>query len=137
MGKWDAGMATMDHIPIGRGYDTSFGCESQQLARACWLVSQRLESSNGAAADLNHANDYYTETAGLTNGKGPVNYANGSGVDVFVDMWDTDRPARTLNGTGPDGGYEEAVFTERALAIISHHPLTSPLYMYYALHTSW
>ena len=42
MGKWDAGMATMDHIPIGRGYDTSFGCESQQLARACWLASQKI-----------------------------------------------------------------------------------------------
>ena len=39
------------------------------------------------AADLNHANDYYTETAGLTNPKARF------GRDVFVDMWDTDRPA--------------------------------------------
>ena len=72
---------------------------SSSLAPAGWHPT-RLESSNGAAADLNHANDYYTETAGLTNGKGPVNYANGSGVDVFVDMWDTDRPAHGQNGTG-------------------------------------
>ena len=71
-------------------------------------------------------NDYFNEQV-----------AEGCANKSYVDMWDTDRPARTLNGTGPDGGYEEAVFTERALAIISHHPLTSPLYMYYALHTSW
>ena len=25
VGKWDAGMATWDHTPEGRGYDTSFG----------------------------------------------------------------------------------------------------------------
>lgn len=25
VGKWDAGMATVDHTPHGRGYDTSFG----------------------------------------------------------------------------------------------------------------
>ena len=25
VGKWDAGMATPDHTPHGRGYDTSFG----------------------------------------------------------------------------------------------------------------
>ena len=86
-------MATMDHIPIGRGYDTSFGCESQQLARACWLASQQI-TREVPAADLNHANDYYTETAGLTNPKARF------GRDVFVDMWDTDRPAHGQNGTG-------------------------------------
>jgi arylsulfatase B len=25
VGKWDAGMGTVDHTPHGRGYDTSFG----------------------------------------------------------------------------------------------------------------
>ena len=148
MGKWDAGMATMDHIPIGRGYDTSFGCESQQLARACWLASQQI-TREVPAADLNHANDYYTETAGLTNGKGPVNYANGSGVDVFVDMWDTDRPAHGQNGTGdrppcgqgycPPGrawetDYEEYKFKTRVQAIISAHDLRRPLFMCYTPH---
>lgn len=41
-----------------------------------------------------------------------------------------------LNGTGAEGGYEEALFAERALSIIGEHPVTSPLYLYYALHTS-
>ena len=39
VGKWDAGMATPDHTPVGRGFDTSFGY-------------------------FHHANDYYTEHAG-------------------------------------------------------------------------
>ncbi|XP_065191775.1 arylsulfatase B-like [Sycon ciliatum] len=39
VGKWDAGMATPDHTPVGRGFDTSFGY-------------------------FHHANDYWTEQAG-------------------------------------------------------------------------
>ena len=38
VGKWDAGMATPDHTPQGRGFDSSFGY-------------------------YHHANDYYTEQA--------------------------------------------------------------------------
>lgn len=39
VGKWDAGMATLDHTPHGRGYDTSLGY-------------------------FHHANDYWTEHVG-------------------------------------------------------------------------
>ena len=39
VGKWDAGMATPNHIPTGRGFDSSFGY-------------------------YHHDNDYYTETFG-------------------------------------------------------------------------
>ena len=39
VGKWDAGMGTLDHTPKGRGYDTSFGY-------------------------FHHANDYWTEATG-------------------------------------------------------------------------
>ena len=42
VGKWDAGMATPDHTPAGRGFDTSF----------CYY---------------HHDNDYYTELAGSCN----------------------------------------------------------------------
>ena len=47
VGKWDAGMATPDHTPKGRGFDSSFGY-------------------------FHHANDYYTETAGNCKGYGKV-----------------------------------------------------------------
>ena len=42
VGKWDAGMATPDHIPAGRGFDSSFGF-------------------------FHHANDFYTEVTGSCN----------------------------------------------------------------------
>jgi arylsulfatase B len=45
IGKWDAGWATLDHIPTGRGYDTSFGY-------------------------AHHFNDYFDETE--SGGNGPV-----------------------------------------------------------------
>ena len=40
VGKWDAGMATKDHTPLGRGFDSSFGY-------------------------FHHANDYYTKGIGM------------------------------------------------------------------------
>ena len=43
VGKWDAGMATIDHTPTGRGFDSSFGY-------------------------FHHDNDYYTEKVGLCIG---------------------------------------------------------------------
>ena len=47
MGKWDAGMATPDHIRTGRGFDYSIGY-------------------------YHHDNDYYTEKVGGCNGTGIV-----------------------------------------------------------------
>ena len=96
VGKWDAGMATPDHTPQGRGFGTSLNY-------------------------FYHANDYYTERAGSCN-KTPV-----------VDLWDTDKPASTLNGTGPDN-YEEGLFKERILQIIKQHDPSTPLFLYYAAH---
>ena len=43
VGKWDAGMATSDHTPTGRGFDSSLGY-------------------------FHHANDYYTEQENNCNG---------------------------------------------------------------------
>ena len=96
VGKWDAGMATPDHTPQGRGFDTSLNYFS-------------------------HANDYYTETAGSCE------------KTKIVDLWDTDKPASSLNGTGPDN-YEEGLFKERALQIIENHNASTPLFLYYAAH---
>lgn len=96
VGKWDAGMATPDHTPMGRGFDTSLGY-------------------------YNHANDYYTEDAGKCDHQS------------IVDLWDTDKPAHGLNGTGPDH-YEEGLFGERLLSIINNHNISLPLFLYYAAH---
>ena len=89
VGKWDAGMATPDHTPQGRGFDSSLSY-------------------------FYHANDYYTEEAGNCH------------KSRIVDLWDTDKPAYNLNGTGPDGNYEEGLFKERILKIINDHDKSSP-----------
>ena len=98
VGKWNAGMATPDHTPQGRGFDTSLNY-------------------------FHHANSFYNETAGT-----PCNKTH------IVDLWDTDKPANTLNGTGPDGHYEEGLFKERVLQIINNHDPSTPLFLYYAAH---
>ena len=96
VGKWHAGGATPDHIPTGRGFDTSFGY-------------------------FNAANDYYTEVDGKCNNT-PI-----------VDLWDTDKPATGINGTGPDN-YEDALFAERLMKVVENHDPSIPLFLYYAPH---
>ena len=70
VGKWDAGMASPDHTPRGRGYDTSLHYFS-------------------------HKNDYFTQRAMQSDCSDPV-----ESVGEFVDLWADDGPARTVNGTG-------------------------------------
>ena len=89
-------MATPDHTPQGRGFQSSFGY-------------------------FHHDNDYYTEKIGSCKSVG------------VVDLWDTDKPAHGVNGTGPDN-YEEGLFRERALKIINNHDPSVPLFLYYAPH---
>ena len=64
------------------------------------------------------SNDYYTQQVGECDGT-PI-----------VDLWDSGKPARELNGTG----YEEDIFKERILKIVEDHPTSSPLFLYYAPH---
>lgn len=71
-GKWDAGMATPDHTPTGRGYDSYFGY-------------------------LHHANDYYTEKLGASSTL--IADACEQRGQHFVDLWHNDGPAVGRNGT--------------------------------------
>lgn len=88
VGKWDAGMTTPTHTPQGRGYDTSLNYFS-------------------------HGNWMYTEAEWLGS---EVNQSNVP-LPGIIDLWDTDRPARHLNGTG----YEEYLFRDRMLKILRNH----------------
>ena len=97
VGKWDAGMATPDHTPKGRGFDSSL----------CYF---------------HHDNYFYNETCSKCH------------EQQMVDLWSTDGPASDLNGTGPDGGYEEGLFKEQLLNIIENHDNSKPLFLYYATH---
>jgi len=68
-GKWDVGMATDDHTPTGRGYDSFLGY-------------------------FHHANDYWTQGLGLTS-IGQINVC----LNRFSDLWDTNKPAKRIQGT--------------------------------------
>ena len=70
VGKWDAGMATPDHTPLGRGFMTSLGY-------------------------FHHQNDYYNEFVDDFFMKYPECHGKN-----FTDLWLTDKPALGLNGTG-------------------------------------
>ena len=88
VGKWDVGMAYPESTPKGRGYDTSLN----YFGHGNWMWSQ---SEWGGSED--HQMDIPNTT--------------------IVDFWDTDKPAKTLNGTGS----EEDLFRDRIVNILHDH----------------
>eukprot|EP00662_Eupelagonemidae_sp_cell21_P017701 gene17701-62317_t len=106
-GKWDAGMSSFEHIPKGRGFDTSLGY-------------------------FDHCNDYYTYRA-QTPYKGWSGFGPGpcSQNQSITDLWDTDGPAAAVAGRGV---YEEALMSQRATDILAAHDPEIPLFFYYAFH---
>ena len=67
---------------------------------------------------LTGVNDYYTEQNGHCN------------TTPIVDLWNIDRPANEDNGTE----YEEALFKEHLLDVVSKHDPSTPLFLYYTPH---
>ena len=125
VGKWDAGMATVDHTPHGRGYDTSLGY-------------------------FCHANDYWNEQVGpLVDMYSETEHTTWAGP--APNYLPTDGPAYGMNGScpgtvspigdtggfcpgmsGPEEDYEEEKFKVRNLAIISGHNVSDaahPLFL--------
>jgi len=91
-GKWDAGMATWAHTPMGKGYDTFYGY-------------------------YHHANDYYTQQiTTASTGRADICEKNG---DFLVDLWDTQGPAHGQNGTLYE---EELFSSNTLRVIAEHDP---------------
>ena len=121
VGKWDAGMATVDHTPHGRGYDTSFGY-------------------------FHHDNDYWNEHVGaFVDLYNETEHTTWAGPGPAFKP--TDGAAYGLNGscdgyhgcgmTGPEEEYEEFKFKGRVLEIIGDHDATkaeTPLFLCYTSH---
>jgi len=106
VGKWDAGMATPDHTPHGRGFDTSLG----YFGHGNWAWSQ-------------------AEWGGSQNFRPAIPVPPGG--HGIIDLYDTDRPATDLNGTM----HEEYLFRHRILKILAEHDAnepTRPLFLTYA-----
>jgi len=118
IGKWHAGMATRDHTPQGRGYDSS-------------LVY------------FNMLNDYWTEAFGQDDGRAR-NCSTAAHPAPFtaVDLWDGGAPARGLNNSAacsqaaPRGCvYEDDLFTARVLATIAASDPAVPQFIFWAPHS--
>ena len=71
VGKWDAGMVTPTHTPLGRGYDTSLN----YFGHGNWMYTE-----NEWGGSTSHLSDFPVPTG-------------------IKDFWDTDRPAHSLAGS--------------------------------------
>ena len=97
VGKWDVGMASPQHTPKGRGYDTSLHY-------------------------FEHKNDFWTQacmqSACCSQMQEPgANVTTANATTTIYDLWDTDRPARDVRGMD----YEEFIFQRRMLDLIDRH----------------
>ena len=110
VGKWDAGMATPDHTPQGRGYDTSLGY-------------------------FCHCNDYWNENCGaglvdLWDTDAPAFGQNGSCTTFPNGTSNCVAPGTDTHYTiGPEVEYEEHKFVARVLSVIENHDPSTPLFL--------
>jgi arylsulfatase I/J len=106
VGKWDAGMATTRHTPLGRGY------------------------SNSSLSYFSHKNEFFDHTT-LQSGCQTKCETEGAGDrDCIVDLWEGDHPAAL-----PTGDFVEFVFRDRALEIIGDEAATAnPWFLVYSSH---
>lgn len=70
IGKWDAGMATADHTPRGRGYDSSFGY-FHHVSLSEIPVSESLKSSLSHCPAANHTGRRCRTMTTGPSGSGP------------------------------------------------------------------
>lgn len=120
VGKWDAGMATPEHTPLGRGYETWLGY--YQHANDYWRKNTPL----AATGEIDNCLDLLHDFSNLSS-------AFHGGVQDAASLSDACR-----NDPESDPAcYEEHLFKERALEVINKHDLTkedNPLFLFYAFH---
>ena len=127
VGKWDCGMATHEHTPQGRGYDTSLFY-------------------------FHHDNDYWTSSTRASD----VKALCAGDEEAIVDLFENSGPARGKNNTRAcDSGssaypttasgeempgcvYEDQTFLDEVLRVVDAHPVTGPaqppLFLFWAPH---
>ena len=133
-------MATSDHTPQGRGYDTSLMCANsrERPSRFNLLCNDRpqLTFSSPNYSYFHHANDYWTS---IDDTYCPV--GNGKNTSI-VDLWATTAPAYGQNNSWDCSQtnqpatckYEDEIFVEEVLARIAAHDVTTPFFMFWAPH---
>eukprot|EP00439_Symbiodinium_sp_Y106_P081783 s24_g20.t3 len=120
VGKWDAGMATPEHSPKGRGYESWYGY--YQHANDYWhkstvfLATGEIDACLNRMRDLSMHNETYS---------GPVRDAISLSAACQEDE------------ESDPGCYEEHLFKQRVLKIIQNHDTSkseNPLFLFYSFH---
>ncbi|CAJ1426803.1 unnamed protein product [Effrenium voratum] len=118
-GKWDAGMATPEHTPFGRGFETSF--LYFQHANDYWNKKTGIQATGEITPCLNAFHDLMIENATY---RGPY-----KGADL------TDACKHSYEPT--PSCYEEKMFEDHSLEIIKNHNASDvehPLFLFHAFH---
>jgi arylsulfatase B len=157
MGKWDAGMATPDHTPLGRGYDRyvlsnwvtpgfcalrKFLCPDPLLTLSTplsLLPALCALYARSSQIYFHHANDYWTQQDDTLCKTHPKK--NNDSLPI-VDLWATGGPANKLNNSwtcsqtnqAPGCKYEDEIFVEAVLDFIAAHDPTTPMFLFWAPH---
>jgi arylsulfatase I/J len=120
-GKWDAGMATPQHTPHGRGYDTSLNYFSHKVGVRCPPHASRADCASHALQ-----NDFWSQ----------ANMQTCCEKDqTIIDFWHTDQGASDVNSTD----YSEFLYQTELLAAIERHDASdaeAPLMLFYAPHVA-
>ena len=157
LGKWHVGFSTPRHTPLGRGFVSSLGyiagayngylhawssggssgTPKGPTAATCAAFPGNVEY----AADANGTLPRPTEGARCTAASVTARHL-GWTTDLWLTANGTDGPARGLNVSMGGAGFEEALFTRRAVALVDDHAEEArragdegaPLFLYYAMH---
>lgn len=118
VGKWDAGMATPEHTPWGRGYDEFYGY--YQHANNYWNKEGHIEATGAVDLCLNQLTDLAEHNATYRGGVLDPAALD----DSCSSSWDDDPSC-----------YEEHLFKEKALDILERHDAAAaPLFYFHSFH---
>lgn len=117
-GKWDVGMATVDHTPPGRGFQDSL--YFYHHANNYYDCGVELEATGEINVCLNHFTD--------------LSESNASGVPTGYAGLAALRAEAASRGDD-EASYVENLFRARALrTIAAHDPSESPLFLFHSFH---
>jgi len=119
IGKWDAGMATPQHTPYGRGFDSNL--LYYQHANDYWNKKTGIEATGEITPCLNAFHDLMVENVTY---RGPY-----KGPALTDECKNSEERAPYC--------YEEKIFEERTLEIIRNHDAFDeehPLFVFHAFH---
>lgn len=141
VGKWDAGAATPEHTPWGKGFETFFGYH--QHANDYWNEGISFTATGEIDVCLDKFVDFHVYNDTFRGGVTPeIAREVGCFKDTAYNQSDTTglqpqvTPVGCVNSSYclPESCYEEAMLRERALQLVKGHDPSSPLFLFFSTH---